>query len=110
MDYSTMTYNEMLKHVGQFKETSKKLTDLDKVKMNGLALKDIDNPTNELCLEAVKQNGLSLQYVDNKTNKICIEAIKQTGEALTYLDEQTEELCIIAINNNIKYLNINRIM
>jgi hypothetical protein len=64
------------------------MTDLDKVKQNGLALIYVKNQTHELCLEAVKQNGYALKYVKDKTTEICLEAIKQDERALQFCSEE----------------------
>jgi len=42
--------------------------DIEAVKQNGLYLRYVKNPTEEMCIEAVKQNGLAIQYVKNQTD------------------------------------------
>lgn len=46
---------------------------LEKVKKDGLSLKEIkENQTEAICLAAMKQNGMALQYVENQTEAICL--------------------------------------
>ena len=51
----------------------------DKLKVSGLALQWLENPTYEQCLMAIKQNGMALAHVptEHQTMEIYIEAIKQ---------------------------------
>ena len=60
---------------------------LEAVKKDGLALRLVNNQTEEICLAAVKQNGLALRYVKNQTEEICLAAVIQDGEALRYVNE-----------------------
>lgn len=69
---------------------------------NGYLLRDMPNPTEEMCIVAVKQNGLALRFVENQNDKICLTAVRQTGLALQFVKEQTEEICITAANQNRK--------
>jgi Domain of unknown function (DUF4116) len=58
---------------------------------DGMLLKYIDEPTDELCFQAVKQNGLALQFVKNQTEKLCYHAVKQNGLALEFVNREFVE-------------------
>lgn len=53
-----------------------------------------------ICLTAVKIDGNALQFVREQTPQICIEAVRQTGCALQYVKNQTPELCAEAIKQD----------
>jgi hypothetical protein len=89
-------------------------------------LKDIENQTRELCIQAIehdyrsiqhirdlskypevldhaiKINGLALQYIDTvqQTYQRRVMAVTQNGLALQHMVMQTYELCILAIKQN----------
>jgi len=48
-------------------------------------MEQLDNQTQELCIEALKQDGMTLKYVKNQTPEICMAAVKQDGYALKYI-------------------------
>ena len=52
-------------------------SDLEAVKQNGLALRDVTYPTQEIHMVAVKQNADALQYVKNQTHELCVVAIQK---------------------------------
>lgn len=58
------------------------MTELEKVKQNGLNLKYVKEQTPEICLAAVQENGLALEYVKEQTPEICLAAVKRSGCAL----------------------------
>ena len=59
-------------------------------------LKNIDNQTLEICLEAVKQNVYELLFVKEQTPEICLEAVKQNPSIIRYVnpENQTEEIAL----------------
>jgi len=65
-------------------------------------LENIDNQTEEICLNAVRENGYDLQYVKYQTMEICMAAVQQNGLVLCYVKQQTPEICIEAIRQNKK--------
>ena len=78
------------------------MTDLERVKRDGLALKHMTTQTPEICMEAVKQNGFALQYVKKQTPEICIEAINQNVKVKRYIkipltDEMKAEILLQTI-------------
>lgn len=73
--------------------------DMDEVQKNGMALKNIKDQTEELCMAAVRQNGCALKYVQNQTLEICLEAIRQTPIAANYMSEVCwKEFCHVILN------------
>jgi len=73
---------------------------VEKVKLNALMLKFIDNQTKAICLIAVQQNGLALKYVKEQTEDICMKAIQSNWLALQYVKEQTHALCLEAVKRH----------
>ena len=83
------------------------MTDLEKVRKNGHALKYVENQTPEICLAAVKEDGESLYYVKNKTPEICLAALEQDDEALEFVPlELIKETFKLAIKPKIDNTNI----
>lgn len=74
---------------------------LNAVKLNGLCLKYINQPTLEMQLIAVRQNGFSLMYISEPTDFMYLEALKQNGSVLTLIPKPTDEMCWIALNQNV---------
>ena len=58
---------------------------LRRVKEDAYIFLYIENPTDELCLEAVRNNGCALAYIQNPTREMCLEAVKNSGSALQYV-------------------------
>ena len=58
---------------------------LKEVKINGLFLKNIDEPSYELCKEAVTQNGLAIEYSPFKTRELHKIAIDQNVSSIQYI-------------------------
>jgi hypothetical protein len=61
---------------------------------------DFDNLSEELIIEALKQNGLLLKYVKNPTDEMKKIALKQNGFALLSIDDPTDEMKKIAITTS----------
>ena len=78
MDSNTAFTNEIIPLISKrfdvknYKDDRSK--DLDAVKKDGWAIKDIKDPTPEMCLEAVKNYGLAINYIKDPTTKLLIEA------------------------------------
>lgn len=66
----------------------------------GLALKFVENQSNELCMKAVGINGFALEYVKNKTYDVCMKALDICGMALKYIDNQMYSMCMKAVQAN----------
>jgi len=75
---------------------------MEAVKKYGWALRLIENQTPELCIASVKRNPSTLQFVKNQTPEICMTAVKQKGWALELVKNQTPEICLEAIKQNEK--------
>jgi hypothetical protein len=86
--FSQIDYNE---------QYAKFVFDLEKVKLNGQNIKDIEYHTNEMCLLAVKQDSRSIIYVKKQNEEICFTAVKKDWRALKYAKKQTEEMCLLAV-------------
>lgn len=64
------------------------------VKKDGLALKYINNQTEDMCMEAVKQNPHALQFVINQTYNICIKALDGDIFAVGHIRNENNERVI----------------
>ena len=67
---------------------------------DGLALKYVDEQTEEVCLVAVQQNGMALEYVKTQTSEVCMAAVQQNGMAFLHVQTLTVELCRAAAIQN----------
>ena len=72
------------------------------VKINGLLLCYIENPSSNICKLAVQQNGLALKYVKCQSDDIAIEAVKQNILAYKYVKNKNITIYEIICNYNIK--------
>ncbi len=63
--------------------------DLEYVKGNGLNLRYISHPAEELCLIAVAQTGLALEFIQNPSEHVCQAAIQQNPRAARFLPNHT---------------------
>lgn len=61
------------------------MTDLEKVKYCGAAIKDVKEQTEELCLIAVRENPKFIRLIENPSIKVCLEAVSQDGLVLEYI-------------------------
>ena len=73
---------------------------LKKVTKNGLAIKNIKDPSEDVKLAAVKQNGTAIQYIKNPSEKIQLAAIIQTPEAILYIKNPTKKVYIKSTNDS----------
>ena len=64
------------------------------------AMKEIQDQTEELCIEAVKNDGMALQFVKNQNDILCKLAIQQNGMALQFVKNKTKEICFLAVQQN----------
>jgi hypothetical protein len=104
------------------------------LKINGLLLQYIKNPTYDHCCDAVKQNYITLRYVPeiwndsimanialmvsplalefikNQTRQMCIDSVEQDPMAIEFVQAQflTEEMWFKAIKKNYRALGLNK--
>ena len=69
LEMSKLTYKEKLRRIIR----------------DGRELVFVENPTDEMCLEAVKENGYALADVKKPTREMCLEAVKNEGCVLAYV-------------------------
>ena len=74
---------------------------IEKVKKDPIFLKEIEDQTEVICLEAVRRYGQVLEYVKEQTPELCLKAVKRDGWALEYVKDQTPEICLEAVKENI---------
>ena len=83
------------------------LLQLEAVRQNGLALEFIDNPSEQVQLEAVRQNGLALEFIDNPSEQVQLEAVRECGLSIKFIDNPSEQVQLEAVRENeysIKYI------
>ncbi len=64
------------------------------------SIRFIQNPSEEICMDAVQQNGSVIRYISApyQTRNVCIAAIQNHPFALEWIVHQTEELCLLAVS------------
>lgn len=76
---------------------------LEIIKIDPTHLKNISEPTYEMCFEAVSKNGKLLDIVPDELldENICLAGVKTDGNVLQYIPElfQTENVCTTALKN-----------
>ena len=80
---------------------------LGMLKLNPIAIKNIDNPTDEMKIMALKRDGLLLRYIDNATKEMEEIAVKTNPRAIEFIDNPTEELmkeAVLAGWSNLNYI------
>lgn len=95
---------------------------IDDLKRDGLLLKNVVNPTKEMCLEATKQNPDAIifapkqnttmallavekdpklfRFVKNKTDTVIRKTLELDGLQIQNVEPQTNEYCSIALGQN----------
>ena len=73
---------------------------LGAVKQNGWAIQYIKNPTPEMQLMAVKQSGLAIQFIKTPTLEVQLEAVKRDGWAIQYIKNPTVEVQLEAVKQD----------
>lgn len=73
-----------------FQNISNESDDIDKIyieamKMHGLSIRYINNPSEKVQLEAVSENGTAIQYINNPSEKVIEIAINENSSAIKYL-------------------------
>lgn len=63
--------------------TAEQRADFEKVKADGMRLKEVERQTYAMCMVAVEQNGFALQYVQRPTRRVFEEAKKQIEESVS---------------------------
>ena len=67
----------------------------------------VDNPSEEMQLEAVKQNWYAIVYIKNPSEAVQLEAVKKHGSVIQYIKNPSEAVQLIAVKKNghgIKYI------
>jgi hypothetical protein len=77
---------------------------------HGCSLKSItdDNRTREMIHDAIHNNGVEIRYINNPSDELCKKAILRDPHAIQFIKNPTEEMCIIAVENNphvIQFIN-----
>ena len=70
------------------------------VMIDGLALKYVINPSEEICCMAIRQNKNAFKLVKNTTYNICKYAVGVDGLLLADIIDQTYDICKIAVMQN----------
>ncbi len=70
---------------------------LERLKGNGLNIRYISHPSEELCLAAVQQTGLALEFISSPTYAVCCAAIQQQPFAIRFLRNPHPTLVALAV-------------
>ena len=89
------------------------MTDLERVKQDGMYLQYVDNQNDEICLEAIKNNIEAIRFVKKGTKRIYIEYLDYWGKLLyrtnhllpLQLDLRTCRFLFHSMQSNI-YINL----
>lgn len=76
------------------------LSNSDILKINGLALEHIKDPTHEEILIALHSNSRAIKFVKNQTDEYCKIAVLDNGLTIRNITNQTEEICLMAVLQN----------
>jgi len=102
------TIKELPENTKEIKDAIKELSEntedlqLKSVKENGLNLKDISNPSQQVCNFAIDQNKDAFQFIpkEKQTFEMCLKMVKLDGFLLQYVHCQTQEICNESIRQN----------
>ena len=72
---------------------------LEAVKKDGNAIKGIKKPSEKVQLEAVKEDWGTIEYIKNPSEAVQLEAAKRNGSILMYLKNPSEAVKIEAVKN-----------
>lgn len=75
---------------------------LEQIKKNPNNIKDIENPTEDLCIYAIRIDYRVLRFINNQSINVCTKAIKINYKSLKYVKDQTIPIIIHAIRINPK--------
>jgi hypothetical protein len=76
--------------------------DLKSLKNNPSKLKNIENPSEEIQLEAVRQDGFAIKYLKGKnpSEKVQMEAVKQEPRAIGHIKNPSEGIQMEALKKD----------
>jgi len=74
-------------------------TDIALVKKDGLAIKNIIDPSEEIQLAAVKQDGMALEFINNPSEKVMRAAVSNDPYAMEFIQTPSKAIQIAAIKN-----------
>lgn len=73
---------------------------LNDIKLVEDEIRFINNPTEEMQLEAVRKYGCIIKYIENPSEEVQLEAVKENGEAIKYINNPSEDLQLEAVKEN----------
>ena len=77
-----------------------KIIQLAKVYKNPYEIKNIENPSEEVKLEAVKQNGWTIQFIKNPTEEMKLIGVRDNGYNIKHIENPSEEVKLEAVKQN----------
>lgn len=78
------------------------LTEITKLKSDGMYLQEIKNKTFDLNYTAVSQNGLAIQFIENPCVRIIKKALEQNSNSFDYIKNKSMFTILYAV-----YLDFN---
>lgn len=96
--------NEIKENLNNFKlhfpELVIKEPDAVKVEMNGLRIKQMENPSDMICFKAIQSNPYSIEYVTNQSEKMALMAVSMNPLTLEYVTNKTFKVCKRALQKS----------
>jgi hypothetical protein len=86
-----------------------KINPMDLVNYKSMNIMFIDNPSEEVQLNAVTTTPFTIKYIQNPSEQVQLAAVKQNGLTIADIDNPSEEVQQAAIKqnpNSIKFINI----
>ncbi len=74
------------------------------IKIDGLLLREVSQPTEELILIALNQTGMALEFVSDYTHEMILTAIKNDPKSIQFVKEPTYEYQKLAISTDPKMI------
>lgn len=78
------------------------------IKKIPMAIRYVQMPSEELCIEAVKRNGNAIMFIQSGWyyKKYCLIAVEKTPSSIQYMSKEDEEVCIKALSKSGKVLKL----
>ena len=83
------------------------MTIISQLSNDGMLIRYISNPDEDMCMTAVKQNGLAIQYIKKPSLDVCLAAIDNDVKSFKFIDtnhSDYDEICWYLIKTKSNYI------
>ena len=83
------------------------MTIISQLSNDGMLIRYISNPDEDMCMTAVKQNGLAIQYIKKPSLDVCLAAIDNDVKSFKFIDvnhPDYDEICWYLIKTKSNYI------